>query len=207
MTDLDLICKEPYKIGLIGSFSFLSFSLGSVLITKKVDDLGRKAVVLYSGLFTPIGVSILMCMPINLTIIYVVIFMIGLTYNSRSSGAYLFSSEFFETSKRINIGMYIFTFCGFAQAFSAFWFWYVKDQTQYLCLVTFLMLSALLILKLYVPESPLYLLERERFTELGECLNVIGSTNSTDFLDVKVRYSLLRLKLNCLSKEEERREM
>lgn len=34
MTELDLICQEPYKIGLLGSISFMSFSLGSVLITK-----------------------------------------------------------------------------------------------------------------------------------------------------------------------------
>lgn len=34
MTSLDLICEEPYKIGLMGSVSFISFSIGSLLITK-----------------------------------------------------------------------------------------------------------------------------------------------------------------------------
>jgi hypothetical protein len=68
--------------------------------------------VLYSGLVTPVGIFLLLHFSINLKIIYFVIFVIGLTYNARSSGAYLYSSEFLETSERINIGTYVFSFSG-----------------------------------------------------------------------------------------------
>lgn len=69
------------------------------------------------------------------------------------------------------------------------------------------MLSALLYLKLYIPESPLFLFEKEKYAELRKSLNVIGSTNKIDNLDVKVNYSLLRLKLISLKKQEEKREL
>jgi MFS family permease len=130
------------------------------------DMHGRKTTVLYSGLATPLCIILLLNLALNLKIIYMLIFSIGLTYNARSSVAYLYSSEFMETSKRINIGTYIFCFSGFFQAFSAFWFWYMKDQALYFILLTILMFSALACLAIIIPESPLYLLEKERFTEL-----------------------------------------
>lgn len=37
MTELDLICEEPYKIGLMGALSFISFTLGSAFITRIAD--------------------------------------------------------------------------------------------------------------------------------------------------------------------------
>jgi hypothetical protein len=37
MTDLNLICEEPYKIGLLGALSFISFTLGSAFITRIAD--------------------------------------------------------------------------------------------------------------------------------------------------------------------------
>jgi MFS family permease len=113
MTDLDLVCAEPYEIGLLGTISFLSFSLGSMLVTNLADKNGRKATVLYAGLATPLSIVCLLTLPINIRAIYFLIFLVGLTYNARSSVAYLYSSEFLESSNRINIGTYIFSFSGF----------------------------------------------------------------------------------------------
>jgi MFS family permease len=60
MTQLDLICDEPYRIAFIGAISFFSFSLGSILFTAHVDKLGRKQVLVVSSAITPIGILILM---------------------------------------------------------------------------------------------------------------------------------------------------
>lgn len=112
MTDLNMICEEPYKIGFLGSFSFISFSVGGLLISKQADVLGRKNMVLVASLVTPIGILFLQFFAFNIMIIYLIIFVMGLTYNGRSSGAYIYASEFLEKSKRINIGTSIFTFSG-----------------------------------------------------------------------------------------------
>lgn len=91
MTDLNLICEEPYKIGLLGTISFLSFSLGSVLLTNQADKIGRKATVLYTGIFTPICIMLLLILPIDLNTVYLLILPMGVTYNARSAGAYLYN--------------------------------------------------------------------------------------------------------------------
>ena len=64
MTDpsLNLICKPPYMIGLIGSISFVSYSVGSILFTRYNDILGRKLVIQLSGVVTPIGLITLLAL-------------------------------------------------------------------------------------------------------------------------------------------------
>lgn len=94
MTDLDFICAEPYSIGLIGAMSFISFSIGSILLTNLMDTHGRKKVLVVSSLITPLGMICMMLFAKNLVTIYVFIFLIGLTYNTRSSTAYLYGTEF-----------------------------------------------------------------------------------------------------------------
>lgn len=70
-----------------------------------------------------------------------------------------------------------------------------------------MMFAALLYLKLSIPESPLFLFEREKFNELRDCFTVIGSTNRIDDVDLKVQYSVLRLKLNSITKQEEKLQL
>jgi len=182
MTDLNLICEEPYKIGLIGSISFISFSLGSLFTSKLADTYGRRRVVIGATLVTPLGLLILLLAPMNLMVINVLMFVIGFTYNARSTGAYLFNTEFIESEKRINIGICLWTFSGAMQGLSAFWFWYTKDQEAYFKLIIVLLFVAILIIYLFVPESPLYLYEKHMFKEMGKSLLTIGSMNRIDNL-------------------------
>lgn len=74
-------------------------------------------------LVTPVGLLILLLAPLNLLMINVFMFVIGLTYNARSTGAYLFNTEFIETEKRINVNICLFSISGGFQALSAWWFW------------------------------------------------------------------------------------
>ena len=60
MTQLDLVCAQPYVIGLMGVISFVSFSIGSLLFTNIIDRAGRKYVVLVASLVTPIGIAVLL---------------------------------------------------------------------------------------------------------------------------------------------------
>ena len=97
MTQLDLICEQPYKIGLMGVISFISFSFGSILFTNMIDWAGRKYVILISSFITPLGIFIFLVVKMNLISVYVFIFLIGLTYNTRSSTAYMYAIEFLES--------------------------------------------------------------------------------------------------------------
>lgn len=177
MTDLDLICEEPIKIGLLGTICFISFSIGSILLTNQADIRGRKTTTLTTGYITAICIMLFIYLELNLQIIYILIFIYGCVYNVRSSVAYLHNSELLESHARMNMGTCIFSFSGLLQAFSAYWFWYTKDQTTYLTLLAIVLFSALTCLTFFIPESPVYLLERQNFSELRQCLLTIGSFN------------------------------
>lgn len=111
MTDLDLICEEPYVIGLLGAISFISFSLGSIMLTDLIDTNGRKSVVLAASAITPIGIAMLLHAK-SIYHIYAIMFIIGLTYNPRSSVAYLYGCEFLQKKEKLKFGAYNFTVCG-----------------------------------------------------------------------------------------------
>ena len=94
MTELDLTCEEPYLIGLIGGISFVSFAVGSLMFTGIIDKTGRRLLLLYATTFTVLGILLLTFFANGLTFIYIIIFSMGLVYNCRASGAYIFCTEY-----------------------------------------------------------------------------------------------------------------
>ena len=77
-----------------------------------IDSKGRKIVVLGASIVTPLGIIALLLFAETLTHIYVIMFIIGLTYNPRSSVAYLYGSEFLQKKEKLKFGAYNFTYCG-----------------------------------------------------------------------------------------------
>ena len=59
-TQLNLICEEPYKIAFIGTLSFFSFSIGSIMFTNIIDHHGRKKVLVISAIITPIIMTLML---------------------------------------------------------------------------------------------------------------------------------------------------
>ena len=93
---------------------------------------------------TPIGIAVLMLFGNSLKTIYIVIFFIGLTYNPRSSTAYLYGTEFLEKKNHLNFGQANFLFSGIFQAFSGWHFWYFGDQNTYFAMLIVILLLAIL---------------------------------------------------------------
>ena len=106
MNELNLLCADPFWVGLIGGISFLSFSVGSIIFSRIIDKQGRKPVLLWFGMVTPVGMIILMVFKayLNLVFIFVMIFLMGLTYNTRSSTAYLYGTEFLMKKNHLHFG-------------------------------------------------------------------------------------------------------
>lgn len=98
MTDLSLECESKFNIALIGGISFLSFSVGSIVLTRAIDKRGRRQILLFASVFTILGVVVLLFFANSLFFIYAVIFMMGLLYNTRSSSAYIFGTEYMQKS-------------------------------------------------------------------------------------------------------------
>ena len=127
MTNLDLICEEPYKIGMIGVLSFIGFSVGSILITPLSDKFGRRKTLLCVSMVTPIGIVICILVEDNLYAIYSVIFLMGLTYNCRASTAYVFATEFLTTSYHLVFAQMLFLLGGLFYILSGVHFYLFRD--------------------------------------------------------------------------------
>ena len=169
MTDLNLICEEPYIVGLLGAISFISFSIGSIMLTDIIDKKGRKSVVILASAITPVGICLLFFAP-NIYVIYAIMFVIGLTYNPRGSVAYLYGAEFLEKREKLKFGAYNFTLSGVLQFLSAVWFYYFKNQDSYFVIMIIMMTLSIAWVYLYVPESPVFLYEIRDFDRLEKCL-------------------------------------
>ena len=176
---MDLICEEPYVIGLLGAISFFSFSIGSILLTKIIDTKGRKTVVLLASSVTPLGIILLFFAP-NIYYVYSIMFLIGLTYNTRSSVAYLYGCEFLEKKDVLKFGAYNFTISGFLQFLSAVWFYFMKSQDSYFVVMIILMIAAITWVLLMVPESPTFLFEIQDFERFEISLCQIAKINGVE---------------------------
>lgn len=154
MTQQDLICEEPYVIGLMGAISFISFSVGSLAFTDMVDKKGRKMIVLAATMVTPLGILAMMLFADNIYHIYTIMFLVGLTYNPRGSVAYLYGSEFLDKESRFIFGMFNFVISGILCGLSALWFYVTKDQNLYFLILIILILIAMFWVAIAVPESP-----------------------------------------------------
>ena len=89
MTKYNWVCEEPFKIGFLGMISFLSYAVGSMLFTNQIDTHGRKYTIVFSSLVSPLGIIAIICLAKDIYSIYVLIFIMGLTYNPRSAAAYI----------------------------------------------------------------------------------------------------------------------
>lgn len=193
MTDLDLICEEPYIIGLLGAISFISFSIGSIMLTDIIDTNGRKKVLVLASAVTPIGITCLFFDP-NIYVVYGIMFAIGLTYNPRGSVAYLYGAEFLEKKEKLKFGAYNFTLSGVLQFLSAVWFYYLKNQDSYFVIMILMMTASIVWVHFFVPESPVFLYEIQDFERLEKCLLQVARINRVKNYEKKIKGVMDKIK-------------
>lgn len=194
MTDLDLTCEEPIKIGLLGAIGFISFSIGSALITRVADVYGRRSVIIWASLVTPAGMVLLIFFAkYSLYIIYAIVFSMGLTYNSRGSTAYLFGCEFLPSRLHMVFGQLMFLIVGILMISSSLLFMWTKSQTLYFIVLSSLMLVAIAWVAFFAPESPHFLLSKERYEDLFKSLGCVCKVNR-NYDEDKIKSIVKKLK-------------
>lgn len=197
----DLVCEEPYMIGFMGAISFISFSVGSLVFTNIADSKGRKMVVLVASLITPLGILALVLFADNLYKIFVIQFIVGLTYNPRGSVAYLYGTEFLGKKQKLNFGQMNFILSGIIHGLSALWFYTIKDQNLYFMIIAILLLIAMLWILIFVPESPLFLYEKHEFQKFTAALEYIAKFNGVKDYQFKIELAVEKLKQKILREQ------
>lgn len=101
------------------------------------------------------------------------IFTIGLTYNTRGSTAYLYGTEFLPSSYHLLFGQATFIGAGSSAALSGLYFYLFKSQTLYFVILILAISLSLFWTIIFAPESPIFLYECERFSELKQAFSRI----------------------------------
>jgi hypothetical protein len=91
------------------------------------DIYGRKPILLWSSIMTPITVAFMVFWADNLTKIYILIAILSLTYSSRGSTAIFFGNEFMPNDKGIYLVSFTFIFDGILSALTAWIFRFTKS--------------------------------------------------------------------------------
>jgi MFS family permease len=167
MTQLDFICMEPFYIGILGSISFISFSIGSFFFTKQADVYGRHLVTCTAATVTPLALVILIFgVPhFGLIGIYITFAVLGLTYNPRGSTAYLYGAEMLPTNKRLLFGQVLFFADGIFSICASFYFYSVGNLNAFFAGVLVAFTTALVAMTFLLPETPSFLLMKGDIVE------------------------------------------
>lgn len=114
---------------------------------------------------------------LNIFIIYLGIFIIGLSYNTRGSTAYIYGTEWLPSSYHLVFGQATFIGTGLSAAASGLFFYWNKSQTIYFIVIIVCMGLSLLWTIVFAPESPLFLYESDRFDELKLAFEKVQNFN------------------------------
>ena len=160
MTQLNLICIEPFYIGILGSVSFICFSIGSFFFTKQADVFGRHLVTCAAATLTPLALIVLVIgVPhFGLIGIYLTFAILGLTYNPRGSTAYLYGAEMLPTKKRLLFGQILFFADGIFSICASFYFYSIGNLNAFFIGILIAFTTALIAMQFLLPETPSFLL-------------------------------------------------
>ena len=139
----------------VGTFS------GSFILPRASDIYGRKPLFL-------IGLSLYICVVIalffvnSLPLLYVMMFLGGISETGRYYVAYVYAIEMMPEKVQDATGLYIFLVFGTAMTYIAVQFWFItKDCFVNNWIALVLAIISLICVTIYMPESPRYLYSKK----------------------------------------------
>ena len=161
---LDLTCKNPYHVALMGSMYFAGAIASGFFVTRLGDIYGRKWPTIFSAVISiPIHLSLILSRDLNFSI--VMFFLYGLTRPGKMQVSFVYVSELVPSRYRKWIGSFILLFHGSSMILAALYFLLISKSWvsfQVFALTLTVLSTATLF---FVPESPKFLLEKGRLRE------------------------------------------
>ena len=148
-------------MSLIGSMFFVGTFSGSFILPRAADIYGRKPLFLI-GLSLYIFVVIALFFVKSLWMLYVLMFLGGISETGRYYVAYVYAIEMMPEKVQDATGLYIFLVFGTAMTYIAVQFWFItKDCFVNNWIALVLALISLICVTIYLPESPRYLYSKK----------------------------------------------
>lgn len=168
MTEMNLICEEDYKIGLLGTIIFFGFMLSSVTLMPTADILGRKPVLIATATISTLSVFFLMFVQ-NMTYVYIGLFFFGFTALVRGTTSYVYVIELAPEHLEKTYVMILTAAEKIIIMFIPLLFYIFRDWKYNLSL--YLLVSATCTIYLFwIPESPKFLKEHTKLPDSSEAV-------------------------------------
>jgi SP family galactose:H+ symporter-like MFS transporter len=174
---MDLYCVSQTAIGFIGSSFIGGCWVGSFILPRAADIIGRKPMFL-TGLVIFVAVVVSSLFTTSINVAYFLLFMGGISETGRYYVAYVYLIEFVPAKYQNDAGLYIFMVFGFVMTYIALQFWFIFKywQINALIAITLATLSFFLTVT-WLPESPRYYFARKRFNEAAAVMKRIAKMN------------------------------
>ena len=174
--DLDLTCTPKSTIGLIGSIFFAGWAVSATFLPRLSDIHGRKKmyIISMSGLFL---LYLATLFSRNLVLTIVIMFFFGGVSVGRASIGFLYLMEFIPLKQQTVVGTFLQVFNSATTITACFYFVYISKYWLWFQMVGCAINLIVVICLFYVPESPKYLISKNRFDDARKALAAIAKIN------------------------------
>lgn len=174
--DMNFMCEDKQKIDTINSVFFAGFAIGGGVLSSFPDRIGRKTSMLISGSLHLLTQYIIMFSHVYQTRV-IGFFLLGF-FQIKNGVSIMWTIELLENRHRNDVICWLNGFDGFTLAMTAFWLVFInKSWWSFFLSFTLLSTVSFVVLMMFAPESPKWLLILDRKEEAIKAFNQIGHIN------------------------------
>lgn len=169
-------CEPSAMIGLIGAAFLMGVVIGSLTLTRLGDVHGRRPIFML-GLVMHLGFMAGILIVTNYVLCYVLVFIFGLSLTARYYVGYAYNVEMQPKSHYVLVGTSMFLIESIAYLSICVYFMKVSKDWKPLQIPNIIFISAGLVFLFFMPESPRFLISKQRFEDARDVFKWIGKVN------------------------------
>ena len=171
-----MACAPRYQWGLFGSLFFFAVVGASLLFTPLADRIGRKKVVI-AGLWFQAIPSTLILFSTSQNFTYLLVFLMGLAMPMRVFVGFIFCMEFLPIKSTQLAAATTLGLDNLILMFSSLFFMYISKEWKALFGLGTIMSYIALVVTYHMPESPKFLVNKNKFQEARDVITEIAAFN------------------------------